>query len=163
MIGGENMLYKFVRGIFLKKNRLRVFFFTPTGKILRKIVNPENNRFTAKVEGQKGLYIVDPNCVVYSGTYSVPTSCYYSNNPKPIRIKHERNKEKIQITVNGEKKEIDVDSVGLHTIIQSKAITDLFKNEGAIKLLLILVVVIINLIVTLFLAYRVYKMGGGGT
>lgn len=135
--------------LFKKKQRLIAVFFDETGSEFRREVTYENNKFevSEKLFGKKGSFIVDHNFIVYDRKSRTPKSYYYTNNPNPIHIKHERNR--------------DVDSIGFKRLLDSKVIEELFSNDGVKFLTVILILVIVVLLVQLGIGYGVYKSLSG--
>lgn len=138
-----------VKNYFKSKEKLRVFFIDEVGKLTIKNVTYVNNNFTISdgLLGKKRAYLVDHNYIIYDKKTGEATSFYYTNNPNPIHIQHERNK--------------DVDSIGFKNILDSKVIEELFSQEGVkmMTILLILVIVIIVLFLAQFYVdYRIMKV-----
>lgn len=130
-------LWEDLIGIFRKKRKLRAILLDEVGNVLIKNVGYENNTFTIKISGSQQTYIVDMNYVTYDKKTSLPVSFYYVNNPNPIRMRHERNK--------------DVDSIGFKKILDSKTIQDLFSQESANKFNIMLIIVGINILLSIFI------------
>jgi hypothetical protein len=136
-----------VKNLFKKRNRLKAIFIDETGHIITYKVKYANNVFTKRIHGEEGSYIVDHNYIVY-GKNNEATSAYYTNNPNPIRLQHQRNE--------------NLDSLGFKRIIDSKAVADLFSAEGTNKMMMIIILIGINLLLTIFLLliqFKVIKVG----
>jgi hypothetical protein len=139
------------KGFFRKKTKLRAVFFDETGSEFTKNVIVENNRFeiSENLFGKKGVYIADHNYIVYERKKRIPKSYYYVNNPNPIHIQHQRNRE--------------MDSIGFKRILDSKVIEELFSNSGIKFLTIILVVVCAILVLNFAIGYGAYKASTGIT
>jgi hypothetical protein len=135
-----------IKDMFKKKQKLVAIFFDETGSTYAREVVYSNNRFEVsdKLFGHKGVYIVDHNFIIYDRRTRKPYCYYYTNNPNPIHIHHERNK--------------DVDSIGFKRILDSKVITELFSTDGLKFLTVILIIVIIVGLLSLAIGYGVFKV-----
>lgn len=138
-----------ITGFFKKKSRLHCVFIDEIGDVHFVEVKFSNNTFTTKFFGEPQTYIVDHNYILYNRKSKTPIAFYYVNNPNPIGIQHERNR--------------DVDSIGFKKILDSKTIQDLFSEEGQKKINLVLILVIVNIAITiiiLLIQFKVIKVGG---
>jgi len=128
------MIFDKILNIFKKKNSLKAVFHDETGREYSKNVTYTNNKFDTKINGESHTYIVDKNRV-YHDLKNEPLSHYYTNNPDPILLDHTRHAE--------------IDSTSFRNIMESKAITDLFAEEGKKILDILLILVIANIIIGL--------------
>lgn len=133
-----------VPGFLQKKSRLKAIFIDEAGIVSIKKVKYTNNTFSLKSFGEDQAYVIDHNFVTYDSKTKNPVSFYYVNNPNPIRIQHERNK--------------DVDGIGFKKILDSKTISDLFSDEGKNIMTLLLILLAVNIVITLVVALVVFKV-----
>lgn len=129
---------------FMKKSRLKAMFIDEVGLVSEKKVKYTNNTFSVKNFGEAQAYVVDHNFVTYDKKTKMPVSFYYVNNPNPIRIQHERNKE--------------VDGIGFKKILDSKVISDLFSDEAKSIMTMLLVLIGVNLLFSLVIVLILFKV-----
>ncbi len=143
------MLVSTVKQIFIKKRKLTAFFIDEVGKVWPKKVSYVNNTFEYKTGGQKGTYIVDHKCILYLGSNNEPCSFYYTNNTQPITMSHERDD--------------TIDAIGFKTILDSKAISELFSSKGLNLMIILMCMIGVNMLFSLFILaiqMKWIKVGG---
>ena len=122
---------------FQKRPKIIAYFIDETGHVFKKKVKYDNNVFYIRYAGNKMMYIVNHERVLYDARSNKGVSYYYLNNPEPIKFQHMRNKE--------------LDSVGFKKIIDSKAIIDLFSEEGAKKMMIIIILLVVVIILCILI------------
>lgn len=136
--------------ILRQRPKIKAFFIDEAGLIIDKKFKYTNNTFSTKAFGEPQAYIVDHNFIVYDKKTKIPVSLYYVNNPSPIRIQHERNKE--------------LDGIGFKKILDSKTISELFSEENKNVMLILIILIGLNMLLTavvLLVQFKVIKVGGG--
>jgi hypothetical protein len=133
---------------FNNRPKLIAYFIDETGHVFRREVKYENNKFDLKYAGEHMTYIVDHERMLYDAKKNQGTSFYYVNNPEPIRFQHMRNK--------------DLDSVGFRKILESKAIIDLFSEEGMNRILILIILTSIVLFLVVVSLAKQFNLIGAG-
>jgi hypothetical protein len=138
------IIWKEFTGFFKKKYALKAHFLDETGHQNGngKTVKYNNNGFSIKRNGKEEHYLVRHERIIYDQGTGVAHSYYYAGNPEPILFKHTRNKE--------------VDAIGFKQIIDSKAIEDLFKDESANLLMILLIMLVITMILVAIIGLKVF-------
>lgn len=145
-----------LRELFSKKPKLHVSIIDETGRVsvVRRPI--ENNTVTLKEDGVEKTYIVNKSHVYFVGKKQIPTAFYWRNNPAPLDLGHR--------PADTENPNTPVpDAANLNTILESKVIEQLFKDESGRELLL-LILIGANLALTFLLllqAMGVLKLTGG--
>jgi hypothetical protein len=142
---------------FSKKPKLYVSIIDETGRVsvVRRPI--ENNVITLKDDGVEKSYIVNKSYVYFVGKKQLPTAFYWRNNPAPLNLGH-----RPADTENPNNPVPDAEN--LRTILESKVIQELFKDESGREFLL-LILIGANLALTLLLllsAMGVLKLGTSG-
>lgn len=142
-------LWQSITGFFKSRPKIKAIITDEAGKNHKRKAYYNNNYFIAKVNGKKHAYIIDHNEVTYDAKNNQAMSFYDVNNPVPIKRTHQRNPQ--------------VDSISFKTILDSKAITDLFSSQQKNLLFAILILIIINLVISIVIILiqtKVIKVGG---
>lgn len=138
-----------IKNFFKKKQVIKARFIDESGRETTKKIKYTNNTFTLSFFGEDQSYMVDHKKVIYDAKDKLPILYYYVNNPNPLTLEHMRNPE--------------VDAVGFKQIIESKVVKDLFSDEQANLLKIIVIVIIIHALISIVTMARVmgWIKGGG--
>lgn len=137
------------KGLFKRKKKLVALFIDETGRWYRKEKRYQNNTFTeSSFSKEPQEYIVDQSATGIEHKSGLPVSLYHVNNPEPIRNP--------DLLIHRRKQELD--AIGFKKILDSKAIQDLFTDDRANILMILLILVGACLIFILIIGMKVFNI-----